>query len=116
MLFFLALIPELLVTPCDWLGEIFLDGLEVAANIKYAAVFGVYIPYIVKDVYTVGVPVYAAVTVIIFLIGYYVSRRNTERGNEGMFYNGIIKAVFIILCLLFALNVVDNLFVQGGVM
>lgn len=116
MLFFLALIPELLVAPCDWLGGIFLDGLEVAANIKYAAVFGIYIPYIVKNVYTVGVPVYAAVTVIVFLIGYYVSRRNTEKGNEGMFYNGIIKAVFILLCLLFALNVVDTLFVQGGVM
>ena len=116
MLFFLALMPELLVVPCNWLGGLFLDGLETAANIKYAVAFGVYIPYIMKDVYTVGIPVYAAVTVVIFLIGYYASRRISERGIECMFYNGLIKAVFLLLCLLFALNVIDNFFVQGGVM
>lgn len=114
MLFFLALIPELLFVPLDWFG-ISTDAVQAISNIKYAVVFGIYSPYIIREVYTVGVPVYAGLVVVVFLSGYFVSRKNSQEGNNSMFVNGFVKAVFILLSILVVLNIIDGIFLQGGV-
>jgi hypothetical protein len=47
-------------------------------------------------------------------LGIYINERKCENGSERLFYNKAVKAVFIILAVLFGLNLIELLFLQGG--
>jgi hypothetical protein len=61
-------------------------------------------------VYNIAVPLYLAIIAFMLWLGFYVNNKNHSSGNCKMFYNKVVKAVFIALSALFALNVIETLF------
>ncbi len=111
--FFASLMPEMLFTPYNWITGEYWHLIEYFSDLKYVIAFG--INDNVNDyVYQYGVPVYLCIIAAMLFIGAYVNRKTAERGNSKVFYNRFVKVIYIILCVLFALNVFETLFLQGG--
>lgn len=113
MAFTLALMPEMLAVPYQWIfGEA--PGWEGLFRIKYTFFPGICDNELKTSVYLIGVLVYAVIVGTEVLAGMYVNRKTNGAGRSRMFYNKGVKAVFIALGLLFALNIFDMIFIQGG--
>lgn len=111
--FFAALMPEMLFTPYNWITGDYWHLIEDFCDIKYAVVFGE--GYNISDwVYSYGVPIYLVIIAFMLFIGIYANGKTAQRGAVRVFYNKAVKAIYIILCVLFVLNVFETLFLQGG--
>jgi hypothetical protein len=116
MLFFIALMPELLFVPILWITGQYSDILGDVSQVKYLIAFGVGVgDYDVNTaVYKICVPLYLVIIAFMLWLGFYVNKKNHSSGNCKIFYNKVVKVVFIALSVLFALNVTETLFFQGG--
>lgn len=111
--FFAALMPEMLFTPYNWITGDYWYLMEHFSDIKYVIAFGLNDD--VSDwVYSYGVPIYLVIIAAMLFIGIYANRKTSQRGISRVFYNKAVKVIYIILCVLFALNVFETLFLQGG--
>lgn len=112
MLFFISLMPELLFVPILWITGQSLDILDYASQVKYLIVFGVGVgdSDVNTVIYNIGVPLYLVIIAFMLWLGFYVNNKNHSSGNCKMFYNKVVKAVFIALSVLFALNITETLF------
>ncbi len=131
-LFFTALMPEMLIAPIARVTDILFAfqeavkaynrlgieslqrGLNTACELKYAVMFGINAYDIKASVYGIGCFVYAALAALMLVLGFYVNKKRCDRGNDKIFYNKAVKTIYILLLVLFVYNIIETLFLQGG--
>ncbi len=112
-LFFAALLPELFFAPLSWFFET--DFFDVICELKYNILFAKDSYIKVKpDILSLGYIVYSLVIIILFFAGMYTNKKNHEKGMDRIFCNEAVMVIYYMLLLLFALNIIDTLFIQGG--
>lgn len=111
--FAIGLMPEMLTAPYQWIFGEFPD-IEVFYRIKYAFIPGINDNMVKPEVFCACALAYGAIIAGLIFAGVYVNGKTNGSGRFKVFYNKGVKAVFIVLSILFALNVFDTFFIQGG--
>jgi len=114
MLFFINLMPEMLFTPIQWVCQYYPEVLDALSEVKYIIAYGIGDVYVKSSVYTIGYPVYTAIIAAMLVMGLYINKKSHERGSGRLFYNKSVKVIFILLFVLFILNIMETVFLQGG--
>lgn len=111
--FMLALMPEMLEVPYQWVTDAS-PNWEGLYRIKYAFMPGIADNMLKPQVYNTAAWIYAAILAVFVALGAYINHKASGTGNSKAFYNKGVKTCYIVLCVLFALNLFETFFLQGG--
>jgi hypothetical protein len=114
MLVLAEFVPLMLLVPIRWVTGQYWDALSQFSEVYSIISLGATSSELNPPIRTAGTIIYIAVILIMLVLDLYINKQRSENGKTKLFYNTAVKVVYIVFCVLFLLNVIETLFLQGG--